>query len=177
MLKKVLTGSALFISAVSTVYAGAFYMGPMIVHQSITAGDAGYEGLSAQVAAGYGTFAKDPLYFAAEIFASPKSITIHDNSVPEGSLKAGSSYGISIIPGYRFDDLIMAYVRLGLIYTNFTSFDTTRRGYQGGGGIEVALTSNWSARGEYVYTSYSNLDDMGTPKNGQFGLGAIYRFC
>ena len=48
------------------------------------------------------------------------------------------------------------------------SLTTTRVGFTVGGGIEYALTTNFSLRGEYRYTQYGKFVDINSPATGAF---------
>jgi outer membrane immunogenic protein len=58
------------------------------------------------------------------------------------------------------------------------SFSTTRTGWTVGGGIEYAVTNNWSVRGEYRYTDFGTFRDapFATSFTGGFVATANHRF-
>jgi outer membrane immunogenic protein len=80
--------------------------------------------------------------------------------------------------GVAFDRVLL-YATGGAEFAGFTTTytglisseqnSTTRTGWTVGGGIEYAVTDNWSVRGEYRYTDFGHLTDA-TPL--LFGLGS-----
>jgi outer membrane immunogenic protein len=72
--------------------------------------------------------------------------------------------------GYAFDRVLL-YATGGLAIADFNnsynnglpggldSFNHTRFGWTGGGGIEYAITNNWSIRAEYRYTEFGATND------------------
>jgi outer membrane immunogenic protein len=57
----------------------------------------------------------------------------------------------------------------------FDSFSTTRVGWTAGGGLEYAITNNWSIRGEYRYTDFGHATVF-TNASFPFGGSANRRF-
>ena len=92
--------------------------------------------------------------------------------------------------GYAFNDAWMLYATGGLAYGNtfndnsylFNSSNSMRIGYAVGGGVEYAVSRNWSIKGEYLFTDLgrSNLSYYGVaPQRSQshlVRLGVNYRF-
>ncbi|SRR5579883_475229 len=177
MLKKVLIASVMLGGCVSNAFAG-FYMGPLVAYDSITSHGIGYLDINPRLSAGYGDVIRDSVYLAGEAFLGPKSFTVKNSPTDQGSLRTSYNYGFSLLPGYWLDDVILAYARLGIIETHFSSneVDETRRGYQVGAGIQTNLSTTWSIRGEYAHTSYVTVDNLGKPKADQFGIGLIYHY-
>lgn len=60
--------------------------------------------------------------------------------------------------GAAFADLRNSYLNTGLGVN--TNIGHTRVGYTVGGGIEYAVTNNWSVRAEYRYTDYGSYTDF-----------------
>ena len=56
--------------------------------------------------------------------------------------------GVALVNG--IDDLTMT---VGGVTANFAPLSDTVFGWTAGAGVEVALTSNWSAKFEYLYVS------------------------
>jgi opacity protein-like surface antigen len=178
MLNKIMMASLLFISNVSMAVAASFYAGPMLIYDGITAGNVSYQGLSPKLALGYGgTLKESPLYIAAELNAIPRSITLHNHRSGTVGLKPAYSVGASLLPGLYLDDVILAYLRLGVLYTRFDNLSVTRAGAQAGVGLQTHLSGPWDVRAEYVYTRYGSITGIGSPKTDQFGLGLIYHFA
>jgi outer membrane immunogenic protein len=81
-----------------------------------------------------------------------------------------------------------AFGDLGNSYTNFntgayTSLSHTRVGWTVGGGVEYAVTNNWSVRAEYRYTDFGNMTDVIGPvairhreTDNRVQAGFSYRF-
>ncbi len=57
--------------------------------------------------------------------------------------------------GVAFADIKDSFVTPGA----FASFDRSRVGWTVGGGVEYAVTNNWSVRAEYRYTDYGRFSD------------------
>jgi outer membrane immunogenic protein len=60
--------------------------------------------------------------------------------------------------GVAFGGLRNTYVNT--INGNLDTLDHTRVGYTVGGGVEYAITNNWSIRGEYRYTDFGRYTDV-----------------
>jgi outer membrane immunogenic protein len=90
-------------------------------------------------------------------------------------------------------DRLLPYVTGGLAVGDikaavpgFTGIDKTNAGWTAGGGLEVALTGNWTAKAEYLYVDLGRTGcniDCGLPAGNNVGLtsnvvrgGLNYRF-
>lgn len=176
MFKKFLTTTVIFAGCLSTAFAsGSFYLGPALTYTDYQSHDLHYVGLNPGIQAGYGGWARDWLYFAAELFATTGSITI-GNDKESASLKTDYNYGISFIPMINLDDVLFGYLRLGYIQTKFKSASDVKGAYQIGVGLEGNLTECWYLRGEYVYTPYTSVDSVGSVRSNQVTASLIYRF-
>ena len=58
-----------------------------------------------------------------------------------------------------FKSSYFATIPLGLPGTIPASFTHTRVGYTVGGGVEYAITNNWSLRAEYRYSDFGTFSD------------------
>ena len=73
----------------------------------------------------------------------------------------------------RFDNFLF-YGTGGLAYggtetsAGLIGFSETEFGWTAGGGIEVGLTQNWTAKAEYLYM------DLGDPSSAALGFGGTY---
>ena len=96
----------------------------------------------------------------------------HDNI--EGSLRG--RVGIAVdralfyaTGGAAFGEIEDSYMRTGPGNTSaFQALTKTHVGYTVGGGMEYALTTNWSLRAEYRYTDYGRYVDV---NDGALGVG------
>lgn len=110
-------------------------------------------------------------------------------------VKVKSSYGISLIPGFKLSSSNLLYLRFGYSWANMSvnqsvvdegvtiydiSQSKTPGGINYGLGVETALYRNLSMRFEYNHTTYSSFDtDLNTqisPADNQLLLGILYRF-
>lgn len=106
----------------------------------------------------------------------------------EGDIEGGFNKGSTVFGGATFssrEDVESTYrLRFGLGFDRFLAYATggfaiadinntvnnpgvgidsdnhTRFGWTGGGGLEYALTNNWSIRAEYRYTFFGHTDDF-----------------
>lgn len=171
----------------STAFAGAFYIAPMLVYESIKSNETisppsdkliTFQGLAPQISAGYGDWNFFPFYLAGELFVIPvKPLTIHNvtNTTSGGSVRPGWTAGISALFGANLDGYIKFYARVSALYTYFDVVNQTKSGFQVGPGLEWILNNNWSLRGEYILTYYRSTS-AGTPSAQQGGLGIVYYF-
>jgi outer membrane immunogenic protein len=64
-------------------------------------------------------------------------------------------------------DVSLAAPRVPFFASRF--FSNTRVGWTAGGGIEYAITNNWSIRGEYRFSDFGTIrDGLGLPTGGRF---------
>jgi hypothetical protein len=178
-MKLIVVGS-LIIGSISSAFAAwnsAFYLTPALQYSSYYIDDLKFQGMNLRLGAGVAGMT-DCYYIAAEIFALPFTATINNNPTFRGSLKTSYSSGVSLIPGYYFDDSIMGYLRLSYVSTRFENIGTTKSGYEIGGGVDVGWTRNWSVFGEYDFAKYQriNKNNLGSPRAGFYILGLKYKF-
>lgn len=105
--------------------------------------------------------------FAAPTFVAPLAVfpgafgaTIQTRSDLQGSirLRAGFAWDRALL--YATGGAAFAGVKT--TYSDAIGFDSisrTRAGWTVGGGIEYAITDNWSVRGEYRYADFGHYDD------------------
>lgn len=158
---------------------------------------------------GYGMYYNNLYYLGGEIFvndsgasqAQTESVT---NATGTGTTYtktgAGTSYGISLLPGLKLNDSTLGYIRLGYnradiqgtetltaggVSTNSGSNWNWEGGFNYGLGIESAIAQNISLRTEFTHTSYGSFSSslVGAsgssfnPSDNQFMLGLIYHFA
>lgn len=172
MLKKLILSGIIF-AASSSSYAGAFYVGPGLQYEAISTQFTSYQAISPRLTFGYGTPLNDVYCLAGEFFAVAG--TVHNHPTSSG-LKNTPNAGFSLLPGFLFGQHSFGYGRLGLITADFSAQNTHAWGAQAGLGIETAMTPHWDIRGEYVYTAYENVSEMGSPKSSAFVMGLMYQF-
>ena len=175
MLKRILF-AILTVLSFSTAYAGSFYMGPHIALIDTTSQNGSYRGVEPRLTFGYGDMMTIYSYLGGEIFASAFSAVLSNNTPNATSLKTTRSFGASLIPGYMINQSAMGYLRLGMISSEFSGPNTTKSGAQIGIGMQTSLDRNWSVRGEYTYTAYATVHQLGAPKTDQFMIGFLYYF-
>ena len=97
---------------------------------------------------------------------------IYNTSVPvQGSIRA--RLGVAFDRALLYATGGAAFAGFDTSVTGFPGFDqnsTTRAGWTIGGGIEYALTNNWSIRAEYRYADFGHFADA-TPNT--FGFGSF----
>lgn len=177
MFKKLLATSAIFVGSLSTAFAtGSFYLGPSLTYMDLTSDVVNYTGLTPGLYLGYGAWARDWLNLSVEVFGKTKSYNIDSNNKDSINLKTDYNLGISLVPAANLDNVLLGFLRLGYVRTKFSSFDETKGGFQLGVGIEGELVECWNLRGEFDYTQYNSLDEIGTVKSKEVTLALIYRF-
>jgi opacity protein-like surface antigen len=174
MLKKTLVTAALLTLTSSLAFATAApYVGAGLGITNNSGSGNYFRGTSGSLLAGYAQ--KDQnIYLAGEIFTNIFTASIND-SYNVGSLKTSYSYGISFIPGVLLSDHTIAFARLGLVRTRFSSLSSTTNGGEIGAGLQANFAQNWDIRGEYDYINYSNTNRV-SPRADQFNVGLIYKF-
>jgi len=172
-MKKLLLAATTFLLSLNA-WAGSIYLGPTIFEQTNTSYNDNYRGLHPRLSIGYWD-AIDCFYLAAEGFIVPLTVTMSEsNPTRPESVRTTYSWGASFLPGLLLTETIVAYLRVGYTATRFWGPDATKSGGQFGAGLQSDLTENWSLRGEYLYTAYSNISYL-SPHTDQFGIGLIYK--
>jgi outer membrane immunogenic protein len=154
-------------------------------------------GWNGRLFGGYGYTFRNHLYLGGEAFVGGSSASGTDKiNLPSfnynGKISAGTSLGVSVLPGYRFDSGPLLYGRLGYIGTNLKVNDnfstvmpsTTKwvSGFNTGLGIEMPLFNRLSGRIEYDYMNYSSFNNPGTtgssnaPSDNRGSFDLILRF-
>lgn len=129
---------------------------------------------------------------------SNQTINIAGGGTSQAFLRMKYSYGGSLLPGLKFNDSFMAYLRAGVIRSAFYlnqsvppagSGTTWSKNNVGGGQFGVGLqttvgtlvntSGNWGIRAEYDYVTYNSFTAFGntiTPRDNQFKIGLLYNF-
>ncbi len=185
MLKKQWASAFLAASLCSTASAtlcdqfchGKVYIGPTLLVQDISANQASFRGLHGRASLGYADWS-NKYYFAGELFYIPATMTLSDirGNANGPTAKASNSFGASLLPGTLIYKQILGYLRLGLISSRFVAPNSMKLGAQLGLGLQTRLTSQIALRGEYIYTGYGSVSQIGTPNSNEFGVGFIYFF-
>ncbi|MBV9575579.1 MAG: hypothetical protein JO149_03045, partial [Gammaproteobacteria bacterium] len=150
MFKKIIAMIALWFLSLSSVFAANIYLAPTLMFQNTYKDGIRYEEVSPKFSLGYSDTVHEMVYIAGEMFASMRGYELHNHLQNGMSLKTKSSVGISFLPGYYFDPLLLGYLRLGFIDTDFSQFNTKKKGWQVGAGLQTNLSPCWDVRGEYV---------------------------
>ena len=177
MFKKLAVAATLATMSCSA-FAGSFYVGPSITLNNVTSSDASYRGVAPKMSLGFGDMLSSTFYMGAELNATPGSILIQNNytSGSNENVRTTASYGADLIPGIKLNDSSMIYGRLGAVNTNFTAQDKHVWGAQAGVGIQTALSQDWDIRGEYDFTGYRSISNVGSAKSDSFAIGVIHKF-
>lgn len=184
MYKKIILASAVLAATVGVASAAAPapYVGASIGITNNTLTQSGttlgaYRGVPFSLFAGYGGVVSDSFYIAGELNGTVGTANISDNS----GLKTSYGLGLSVLPGLMVNDNTLAYARLGIVRSHFSSFqssDENRNGAQFGLGLQTTVTQNLDVRGEYDYIAYKSINAGGLsfgPRSDQFTVGLVYK--
>lgn len=164
--------------------------------------DTSLTGVDGKIFGGYGQYF-DNWYLGAEAFiglsnADGKIGTDAVNTKISSKISSKNSYGISLIPGYKFTPSTLTFVRVGWTSGKYELKDTDATGtasdskrFNGltlGVGMETQVYDNWSLRGEFDHTEFRNgnvattlggvrVVDKLAPKANQAMLSVIYHFA
>lgn len=181
MYKRLMVILITWTSCVSSAFAVSFYIVPSVQYDSFYSKPVRYEGVSPKVAVGVGSVTPNPFSIDAELWAAPiNPLTIHNRHFTTPGLRPSYSYGIGILPSYRLDNVIRAYLRLGAVSTHFKDLGVTRAAWQAGAGAEVSFDclrlNAWAVRAEWNYAKYQSISGIGNVSDGEYTIGGIYRF-
>ncbi len=156
------------------------------------------------ILAGYGYAFNNALYLGLEIFLNYSNAyqstnylisdtTDHINYNSKFFVSTG--YGINLLPGIRFTDSALAFLRLGYQMARLRGQENLNAdgviqpsntsswsgGFSYGLGFEEAMMGNFSLRGEYVHTDYraftATSGTLYSPSNNEFLLSLIYHLA
>lgn len=138
-------------------------------------------------------------YLGLELFGGATSARtsvrqISVNSSPtDAKLRMKYSFGASFLPGIKFTDATLVFLRLGGIRSRFelnqavvpvsatSNVDkSTISGGQVGVGLQATFANNWGVRGEYDYTAYRTFTAFSNKISARDNLikaGIFYNFC
>lgn len=208
MLKKILVAVATLLASSSIAFAETIpYLGADIGFNSgnVKLKDTsnnntnyGYHGYLGGLFAGIGTDYNQNTYLGVEAFGKESSAVTGTKTIstPRGlandKIRMRYSYGVSFIPGYKFTEGTMLYMRLGVIRSRYELHQTlppasatsntdrnTATGAEFGLGAETCINRDWAIRGEYDYSTYRSFTSFSnkiTPRDSQFNIGLIYKF-
>jgi opacity protein-like surface antigen len=218
MLKRILISTVILATATSTAaFAGAPYLGVGLGMQnssfqfhdnspSNNVINVGKRTPVAELFGGYGGLVSQSVYLGGELFIntanmnSSSTVMTATQDISNGaqvSLQTKASYGISFIPGWMLTDHTMAYLRMGVLRTQFAvsvngatgyngSTSPTQSGAEFGFGLQSKLSPNWELRGEYIYSTYNSFNSTALsstltryhfkPTTDRVNFGLLYKF-
>ena len=162
--------------------------------------DLSLTGVAGKIFGGYGQYF-DNWYLGAEAFFGLSNADGKDGNdgVANRKISSKNSYGLSLIPGYKFTPSTLTFVRLGWTSGKYELKDTVNgigstsaskrlNGLTVGVGMETQVYDNWSLRGEFDHTEFRNSNvttnlgglqfvDKLAPKANQAMLSVIYHFA
>jgi opacity protein-like surface antigen len=126
---------------------------------------------------GYGgVLNESSLYFAGELFGTVGTAEISsNNSTNSGTPRNTYGFGLSALPGVMLSDHTLAFLRVGVVRSEFTNGGQANGG-QLGIGLQTALTQNVDMRLEYDFTAYEDVGVIDHPRTDAVNLGIIYKF-
>lgn len=177
MLKKLIIAS-IVCAAISNVYAAAPYLGVGVGERTNTATASNYRSMSGTILGGYGGVVNQNFYLAGELAAELGTTSISSNTLSgTTSVKTSYGYSLGILPGLMLSDHTMAFARLGIVRSRFSSASTNSTGGQAGVGLQTSLAQCWDLRGEYIYTGYNSVSGVsGNPRADQYNVSLLYKF-
>lgn len=153
---------------------------------------------------GFGMTFLNFYYFGTELYGNFSGADARINATIDvfpvtyfAKFRARSTWGIDFLPGLRFTDTSVAYIRLGGGWGNFKAEETgnflgfpisdakthTSSGFKFGFGLETVVDGLWSVRGDYTHTSYGSFRTptrvtFNHPTDNQIMVGVVYHlFC
>lgn len=156
---------------------------------------------------GYGMMMNDWFYLGGEVFGNFSGVDQNMSATFTGlgslntSFQVDGSWGLGLLPGIKMTDSTLTYVRLGWNWANIkqtasvvnaagttvasASKTNTSNGFVFGVGMETLIVDNWSLRGEFDHTWYSDFNTLSTatstvstnPSDNQYMLAVIYHFA
>jgi opacity protein-like surface antigen len=154
-------------------FAGNFYFGPGISLQDTYAEDSSVHSVNPKFSFGYGHHFREFWYLGTEANGSFGMLSLQSDGE---NLKTSNTFGLSILPGIQFTPDVLAFTRFGLVNSYFDQPEKRSTGGQLGLGIETHFTKSWEIRGEYTYSEYPDMGNIGSPKSSAFNLGFIHKF-
>jgi opacity protein-like surface antigen len=181
MFKKLLIASAILAATTTGAFAygnwgpGAPYVGASIANETVTA-SGNYRGFSGNLNVGYGAMVWPCVYLGGELFGIPGSAQ-YTSRTPGGvqSTKPTWGWGGSLNPGWYMNDKTMIYGRVGGMQRHFSSANVNRGAWLVGAGAQINWMPNLDVRGEYVYSQYPRISNVGTPLVDTFNVGLVYK--
>lgn len=184
MLKKTLLTALLALTATGVASANGFYAGfgvggsalhsgnDLTQSSTTTSHDIGNIGALGSVFGGYNFNLDNQVNLGIEAFANADSVKAqYQDSTYTLTEKLTYNYGLRLVPGYQITADTDLHLLAGLARGHFTGRDSTGGeddskniyGWQGGFGATTAVNSNFSVRGDLIYTDYKKKTyDLGT---------------
>lgn len=180
MIKKLLALSICSVAA-SSVFAGQSstpYIGASagVVSNTSTkalGNNAGaFRGVPFKVFAGYGGMISQSVYLAGELGGVAGTAQMSNKN----NMRTSYGYRLSVLPGVMLSDQTLAYLRGGMVRTEFSNVNNMVTGAEMGVGLQTFLTQNFDLRAEYDYTAYRTVSGIHAPSADGFDLGIVYNF-
>lgn len=184
MLKKLFCIGLLSLSATTISWGNGLYFGPSLGYETVWSDSVPgvstvrYQGIDPRLTVGLGGIVgADHIYMAGEIWGM-RSVELHNSTqgYPSSvaSLSVSWSFGAGLLVGYKFDQVLMGFVRLGALDSRFENLEVWRMGYQGGIGLDYMISPCWDARLEYDYTRYNSVSIVDNPNMTTFFASVLY---
>jgi opacity protein-like surface antigen len=126
--------------------------------------------------AGYGGMVNQNVYLAGELGATVATSGISNSTK---AIETDYGYDMSVLPGVMLSDHTLAFARLGVARSHFTSPDKMVTGARVGAGLQTSLTQNVDLRGEYDFTAYRSYKQGSTsiaPRADLVNASLVYKF-
>lgn len=179
-MKKLFAATVLCL-AVSTAFAypaATPYLGVSMGVTTLTTNNASgnnageYRGIPLKVFAGYGGMLSSNMYLAGELGGTAGSAQMSNKN----NMRTSYGYSMSLLPGVLLSDQTLAYLRAGLVRTEFSNVNNMATGALAGIGLQTFLTQNVDVRMEYNYSAYRTVSGIHAPSADSFDLGLVYKF-
>lgn len=131
------------------------------------------------LSAGYGALWDQTYYLAGEVFVQDSAKLKSWDNYYGASGRDTWGAGLSVLPGYMLTPHVLGFLRLGWEeshFTNTATSNTNKGGWIVGLGGQTNIVQNWDLRGEYDYTQYNRVTNVGKVLSHQFVLGLVYKF-
>jgi len=151
-------------------------VGPRV---NVTGSPSVAEEFTGMLSLGYGALWDQTYYLAGELFAQDSAKLKSWNNSLGASGRDTWGAGVSVLPGYMITSHVLGYLRGSWEQSHFNNTaggNSNKSGWGLGLGAQTNIVQNWDLRGEYDYTQYSRVTNVGKVLSHQVVLGLVYKF-